>query len=76
MLSAAIRCIHNEFFEKSHYKEINIFVAGYGTVGKALIEILKDNRDSYCRAYREENTSCRYLEQPQICSGHRRHQIR
>lgn len=44
--NAAIRCIHNEFFEKSHYKEINLFVAGYGTVGKALIEILKDNRDA------------------------------
>ncbi|MCI1640085.1 MAG: bifunctional aspartate kinase/homoserine dehydrogenase I [Bacteroidales bacterium] len=42
---AAIRCIHNEFFEKSHFKEINLFVAGYGTVGKALISILAENRD-------------------------------
>jgi len=42
----AIRCIHNEFFEKSHYKEINLFVAGYGTVGKALMDILKENRDA------------------------------
>lgn len=42
---SAIRCIHTEFFEKSTYKEINIFVAGYGTVGKALINILAENRD-------------------------------
>jgi len=41
----AIRYIHSEFFEKSQYKEVNLFVTGYGTVGKAFIEILSQNRD-------------------------------
>lgn len=42
----AIKYIHKEFFEKSKYKDINLFVAGYGTVGKAFLDILAKNRDS------------------------------
>ncbi len=41
----AIRFIHKEFFEKSIYKDINLFIAGYGTVGQAFIDILAKNRD-------------------------------
>ena len=41
----AIRTIHQEFFEQTHYKEINVFLAGYGTVGKAFLDILSRKRD-------------------------------
>ncbi len=43
-MDEAIRYIHSEFFETSPYKDINLFVAGYGTVGKAFIDILGKNR--------------------------------
>ncbi|MDR3286600.1 MAG: bifunctional aspartate kinase/homoserine dehydrogenase I [Prevotellaceae bacterium] len=39
----AIRAIHYEFFDESK-KTINIFLAGYGVVGKALIEIIKQRK--------------------------------
>ncbi len=42
----AIKYIHSEFFEKSSYKDINLFIAGYGTVGQAFLDILSKNRDS------------------------------
>lgn len=41
---SAIKCIHKEFFETSNYIDINLFIAGYGTVGRALVDILKKNR--------------------------------
>jgi len=41
----AIKYIHEEFFEPKPYKDINLFIAGYGTVGKAFIQILCKNRD-------------------------------
>ena len=41
----SIRYIHEEFFGKSAVKDINLFVAGYGTVGKALIDIISKNGD-------------------------------
>ena len=44
-VNAAIRYIHSEFFETSKYKDINLFIAGYGTVGQAFIDILAKNRD-------------------------------
>ncbi|MCQ2134139.1 MAG: bifunctional aspartate kinase/homoserine dehydrogenase I [Bacteroidales bacterium] len=44
-VKSAIRFIHTEFFEKSQYKDINLFIAGYGTVGQAFIDILARNRD-------------------------------
>lgn len=44
-VKSAIRFIHTEFFEKSQYKDINLFIAGYGTVGQAFIDILAKNRD-------------------------------
>ncbi len=42
----AIRYIHEEFFDKSSEKVINLFIAGYGTVGKALIDIIRRQGDS------------------------------
>lgn len=44
-VKSAIKYIHNEFFEVSKYKDINLFIAGYGTVGQAFIDILAKNRD-------------------------------
>lgn len=41
----AIRYIHNEFFEKTAIKDVNLFIAGYGTVGKALVDIISRNGD-------------------------------
>lgn len=42
----AIKYIHKEFFETSSYKDINLFIAGYGTVGKALVDIISRNKES------------------------------
>lgn len=39
----AIRAIHNEFFDKSSVQTVNLFIAGYGTVGKALVQMILDN---------------------------------
>lgn len=44
-VNTAIAHIHHEFFEKSSVKDINLFIAGYGTVGKALMKIISENRD-------------------------------
>ena len=41
----AIRTIHNEFFDKRSGKDINLFIAGYGTVGRALVDIIAKNRE-------------------------------
>jgi len=42
---ASIRTIHNEFFDKRSGKDINLFIAGYGVVGKALVDIIAKNRE-------------------------------
>lgn len=42
---AAIRTIHNEFFDRRSGKDINLFIAGYGVVGKALVDIIAKNRE-------------------------------
>ena len=41
----AIRTIHNEFFDRRSGKDINLFIAGYGTVGRALVDIIAKNRE-------------------------------
>ncbi len=41
---AAIRTIHNEFFDRISGKDIHLFIAGYGTVGRALVDIIAKNR--------------------------------
>lgn len=40
---AAIRHIHTEFFDKTAVRDINLFIAGYGVVGKALVKIIEEN---------------------------------
>lgn len=42
-VNMAIKHIHNEFFEKTSVKDVNIFIAGYGVVGKALVKIIEKN---------------------------------
>ena len=42
---AAIKTIHNEFFDRRSGKDINLFIAGFGTVGRALVDIIAKNRD-------------------------------
>ena len=44
-VDAAIAHIHNEFFDKSATKDINLFIAGFGVVGKALVDIIAKNGD-------------------------------
>lgn len=39
----AMRGIHRKFFETKPVKVINIFIAGYGAVGKAFAEMLESN---------------------------------
>lgn len=39
----AIRAIHKEFFEKAGARQVHIFIAGYGQVGKALVDIIENN---------------------------------
>lgn len=41
----AIRTIHNEFFDRKSGKDIHLFIAGYGVVGKALVDIISKNKD-------------------------------
>jgi len=40
---AALRHIHNEFFDKTAIKDIHLFIAGFGVVGKALVDIIAKN---------------------------------
>ena len=44
-VEGAIRTIHNEFFDRKSGKDIHLFIAGYGVVGKALVDIIAKNRD-------------------------------
>jgi copper chaperone CopZ len=39
----AIRAIHHEFFDRFTNQVIPLFIAGYGRVGKALVNMLLDN---------------------------------
>ncbi len=46
-VNEAIKAIHNEFFTKDSQR-INLFIAGYGTIGKALIDII-DKKKGYIK---------------------------
>ena len=45
----AIRAIHREFFEESALSVIDVFIAGYGAVGKALIGQIARNGERLAR---------------------------
>ena len=40
VLQPALRALHKAFFEKQALSEIPLFIAGYGSVGKALVEMI------------------------------------
>lgn len=42
----AIRAIHHEFFDRFNTQVVPLFIAGYGRVGKALVEMLRDNAEA------------------------------
>ena len=42
-VSNAIRSIHKEFFERTSEHTVSLYIAGYGTVGKALVQMIKEN---------------------------------
>ncbi|MCQ2163790.1 MAG: bifunctional aspartate kinase/homoserine dehydrogenase I [Bacteroidales bacterium] len=46
LVDKALRYVHDEFFDDATEKIINIYVAGYGTVGKALLDIIAENGDN------------------------------
>ncbi|MBP5210668.1 MAG: bifunctional aspartate kinase/homoserine dehydrogenase I [Bacteroidales bacterium] len=54
----AIRAIHHEFFDRFTDRVIPLFVAGYGRVGKALIEMLRDNAASIAKRSGKELRVC------------------
>ena len=54
----AIRAIHHEFFDSKSNKVIHLFIAGYGRVGKALVEMLHDNAASIARRSGKELKVC------------------
>ena len=45
----AIKHIHYEFFDKSTIQQVNLFIAGYGTIGKELVKIIAANREAICK---------------------------
>ena len=54
----AIRAIHHEFFDRFDTQVIPLFIAGYGRVGKALVEMLRDNAASIARRSGKELRVC------------------
>jgi len=46
----AIRAIHREFFEESALSVIDIFIAGHGAVGKALVGLIARNGERLARS--------------------------
>ena len=42
----AIRAIHGEFFDRSPLQAVNLFIAGYGTIGRALVQMVAENHDA------------------------------
>ncbi|MDO4735481.1 MAG: bifunctional aspartate kinase/homoserine dehydrogenase I [Bacteroidia bacterium] len=53
----AIRAIHAEFFSNESQR-INLFVAGYGTVAKALVNIIWDRKDAIKQKLGKELVIC------------------
>lgn len=53
----AIKAIHKEFFG-GNSKRINLFIAGYGTVSKALVEIIAQKREDIARSLGKELVVC------------------
>ncbi|MBE6230139.1 MAG: bifunctional aspartate kinase/homoserine dehydrogenase I [Bacteroidales bacterium] len=53
----AIRAIHEEFFTSNAHR-INLFIAGYGTVSKALVQIIREKREFLLKTLGKELVVC------------------
>ena len=45
----AIRAIHHVFFDKNEQQVVPVFIAGYGRVGKALVQMIQENAEAIAR---------------------------
>lgn len=54
----AIRAIHHEFFDRFSTQVIPLFIAGYGRVGKALVNMLRDNAAAIAKRSGKELRVC------------------
>ena len=54
----AIRAIHHEFFDRFTTQVVPLFIAGYGRVGKALVEMLRDNAQAIAKRSGKELRVC------------------
>ncbi len=54
----AIRAIHHEFFDRFTTQVVPLFIAGYGRVGKAFVEMLRDNAASIAKRSGKELRVC------------------
>ena len=54
----AIRAIHHEFSERFSETVVPLFIAGYGRVGKALVQMLRDNAAAIAKRSGKELRVC------------------
>lgn len=54
----AIRAIHHEFFDRFTTQVIPLFICGYGRVGKALVDMLRDNATAIAKRSGKELRVC------------------
>ncbi|MBR0245571.1 MAG: aspartate kinase [Bacteroidales bacterium] len=54
----AIRAIHHEFFDRFTTQVIPLFICGYGRVGKALVDMLRDNAAAIAKRSGKELRVC------------------
>ena len=57
-VNSALQHIHEEFFSRYSIRETNLFIAGYGNVGRALVKLIKDNGDSIATRYGKRLRIC------------------
>jgi len=48
-VDSALKYIHNEFFDRPNEKLIDLYVAGYGTIGRTLVKMVAENADAIAR---------------------------
>lgn len=54
----AIRAVHREFFDRWNGKVVHLFIAGYGKVGRALVDMLSQNAASIAERSGKELRIC------------------
>lgn len=48
-VNGALKYIHNEFFDRTNEKIIDLYIAGYGTIGRTLVQMVADNADKIAK---------------------------